>query len=78
MVANEIANMLFNNVCGGNGVESFENWCEDGKLFCNDYKNWDCLDGHLTQQDIDDAITLMHEIATDVDKLSFKLENEYD
>ena len=36
IVVEQMINMFQNNVIEGNGVESFEGWCEEGEVF-----NWD-------------------------------------
>lgn len=35
-VANQIQNMMYNDITCENGVESFENWCNDGEVFENE------------------------------------------
>ena len=70
MVAEQIVGMIENNVLNENGGESFIGWLEDGDVFYNA----DCY----TDEEIDEAMKLAHEITDLVDELSWKIapENE--
>lgn len=70
MVAEQIVGMIENNVLNENGGESFIGWLEDGDVFYNA----DCY----TDEEIDEAMRLAHEITDLVDELSWKIapENE--
>lgn len=57
-VAEQIINMLQNNVMLDCGTESFVGWCEDGEVF-----DWD-----------EDCIALMNKVAKIVDDLSYELD----
>ena len=59
LVAEQIINMLTNNIIEDNGTEGFEGWCEDGDVFCD----------HPTYQD--ECIKLMKEVAPIVDNLTY-------
>ena len=65
MVAEQIVGMIENNVLNENGGESFIGWLEDGDVFYNA----DCY----TDEEINEAMKLAHEIAPLVDELSWKL-----
>lgn len=68
MVAEQIVNMLSNNVLGGNGFESFIGWLEDGDVFfaAEEY----------TDEEIDQAMELAREITDNLDDISWKLNVE--
>lgn len=70
MVAEQILGMIENNVLNENGGESFIGWLEDGDVFFNADR--------YTDEEIDEAMKLAHEIADLVDELSWKIapENE--
>lgn len=70
MVAEQIVGMIENNVLNENGGESFIGWLEDGDVFFNADR--------YTDEEIDEAMKLAHEIADLVDELSWKIapENE--
>jgi len=57
-VAEQIINMLQNNVMLDCGTEPFVGWCEDGEVF-----DWD-----------EDCIALMNKVAKIVDYLSYELD----
>ena len=65
LVAEQIINMLDNNVLNDGGVEGFSGWCEDGNVF---YES----DEPLDQETIDAAILLMGQVAPLVDKLTYE------
>lgn len=58
-VANQVINMLTNNILEDNGTESFEGWCEDGAVF----------DGHPTYKGA--CVALMREVAPIIDSLTY-------
>lgn len=58
-VANQLINMLTNNILEDNGTESFEVWCEDGEVF-NDHPSYK-----------EECVALMKEVAPIVDQLTF-------
>lgn len=68
MVAEQIVGMIENNVLNENGGESFIGWLEDGDALYNA----DCY----TDEEIDEAMKLAHEIAPLVDELSWKIAPE--
>jgi hypothetical protein len=68
MVAEQIVGMIENNVLNENGGESFIGWLEDGDVFFNA----DCY----TDEEIDEAMRLAHEITDLVDELSWKIAPE--
>ena len=68
MVAEQIMNMLSNNVLGNAGMESFLGWLEDGDAY---YNAANCE--NYTDEQIAEAIKLSVEIADIVDELSWKL-----
>ena len=70
MVAEQIVGMIENNVLNDCGMESFIGWLENGDVFFNA----DCY----TDEEIDEAMKLAHEITDLVDELSWKIapENE--
>lgn len=59
-VANQIQNMMYNDITNGYGVESFESWCADGEVFEND---------GLNKEDVNECMTLVREVAPIVDNL---------
>ena len=59
LVAEQIINMLTNNILEDNGTEGFEGWCEDGDVFSE----------HPTYQD--ECIKLMKEVSPIVDELTY-------
>lgn len=75
MVAEQIINMLDNNVLHENGMESFMGWLEDGDAFY-DIKNTE----NYTDEQIVEAIELAKEISDKIDSISWELapENEPD
>lgn len=75
MVAEQIINMLDNNVLHENGMESFMGWLEDGDAFY-DIKNAE----NYTDEQIVEAIELAKEISDKIDSISWELapENEPD
>ena len=68
MVAEQIVGMIENNVLNENGGESFIGWLENGDVFYNA----DCY----TDEEINEAMKLAHEIAPLVDELSWKIAPE--
>lgn len=68
MVAEQILGMIENNVLNENGGESFIGWLEDGDVFFNADR--------YTDEEIDEAMRLAHEIADLVDELSWKIAPE--
>lgn len=75
MVAEQIINMLDNNVLHENGMESFMGWLEDGDAFY-DIKNAE----NYTDEQIVEAIEPAKEISSQIDAISWELapENEPD
>ena len=59
-VANQIQNMMYNDITNEYGVESFESWCADGEVFEND---------GLNKEDVNECMTLVREVAPIVDNL---------
>lgn len=68
MVAEQIVGMIENNVLNENGGESFIGWLENGDVFYNA----DCY----TDEEIDEAMKLAHEVTHLVDELSWKIAPE--
>lgn len=60
-VTRHYINMLYNNVIGDNGVESFIGWCEDGDIF--------------DEGSHDECVELMREVAPLIDELTYKYLN---
>ena len=58
-VANQVINMLTNNILEDNGTEGFEGWCEDGAVF------------NLHGDYLKEAVALMKEVAPIVDQLTY-------
>ena len=58
-VANQLINMLTNNILEDNGTESFEGWCEDGEVF-NDHPSYK-----------EECVALMRKVAPLVDELTY-------
>ena len=59
-VANQIQNMMYNDITCGYGVESFEGWCNGGEVFENE---------DLKPDDVRQCMELVKEIAPIVDDL---------
>ena len=72
MVAEQIINMLDNDILAENGMESFIGWVEDGDTFYATYGD------EYTEEQIKEAIRLAAEITDDLDNVLWKLalENE--
>jgi hypothetical protein len=64
-VANQLINMIENNVVCRNGGEPFVNWCEDGAVFAADGLGADVQA---------ECVRIMHAISDHVDKISWELE----
>ena len=60
-VANEIQNMMYNDITCENGVESFECWCNDGEVF----EAYDCY----TKEDVEQIMDKVRALAPVVDQL---------
>ena len=58
-VANQVINMLTNNILEDNGTESFEGWCEDGAVF-SDHPSYK-----------EECVALMREVAPIIDNLTY-------
>lgn len=65
-VANQIQNMMYNNITNENGLESFEGWCEDGEVFVNN---------DMSEEEVKECMTLVEHVAPLVDKLMFEYLN---
>lgn len=63
LVAEQIINMLTNNILEDNGTEGFAGWCENGAVFFE-------MEG-LSDEEKDAASTLMTEVAPTVDELTY-------
>lgn len=70
MVAEQIINMLDNNVLQNNGYESFKGWLEDGDVFYNDDR--------YTDAEAAEAMKLVDNVADLVDDLAWRLSPEND
>ncbi len=70
MVAEQIINMLDNNVLQNNGYESFKGWLEDGEVFCNNES--------YTDAEVVEAMKLVDNVADLVDDLAWRLSPEND
>lgn len=66
LVAEQIINMLVNNVLHDNGTESFEGWCEGGDVF---------FYGDVTEQEVEAATGLLKKVAPVVDELTYNYIN---
>lgn len=64
-VAEQIINMLLNNIVNAHGNESFVGWCEDGEVFYNSYPT-----AHINW--LNECEKLMNEVAPVVDKLTYE------
>lgn len=64
LVAEQIINMLTNNILEDNGTESFVGWCENGRVFFD-------IDG-VSDEEADAASALMAEVAPTVDELTYE------
>ena len=60
-VADQLINMLTNNLIEDNGTEPFEGWCEDGNVFKD----------NLRGEYFDEAVALMKEVSPLIDKLTY-------
>lgn len=59
-VANEIENMMYNDINEGNGIEGFEGWCNGGEVF------------EESGLDVEECMQLVREVAPIVDNLVYK------
>lgn len=59
-VANQVINMLTNNILEDNGTEPFEGWCEDGEVF-----------NGMAPEYKEECVALMKEVAPIVDDLTY-------
>ena len=59
-VANEIENMMYNDINEGNGIEGFEGWCAGGEVF------------EESGLDVEECMQLVREVAPLVDELVYK------
>ena len=59
-VANQIQNMMYNDITCENGLESFECWCQDGEVFENE---------GMGKEDVDKCMALVRKVAPKVDDL---------
>ena len=69
VVAEQLANMIENNLVNGYGVESFRGWVEDGDTFA---------ELGLTDGEIERAMKLVAEIETATDTINEVLGEHYD
>lgn len=59
-VANQIQNMMCNDITNEYGVESFESWCANGEVFENE---------GLNKEETNECMALVREVAPIVDDL---------
>lgn len=71
VVAEQICNMLDNNIVCGFGGECFKGWLEDGNIFYNGGEGY-------SEDEIKEIMAFVEEIADLVDDLSWKLDPEND
>ena len=65
-VANQIENMMYNNITCENGGEPFEGWCNKGEVFrLND----------MTPKEVSECMQLVEQVAPLVDKLCLEYLN---
>ena len=60
-VAEQIINMIDNNILHDNGTEMFEGWLEDGEVFA--------LNG-MSEEDIETAMGYAHEVSAALDTIN--------
>lgn len=70
-VAEQISNMIDNNILCGNGWEPFEGWCENGAVF-------DCNYETMTDEQKKSCVTLMHQVKDNVDSATALLAPDLD
>lgn len=68
-ITEQVINMYDNNVLGDNGAECFESWCADGEVFINN---------GYTDQEADEIMELVKDMAPTIDELTFKWLNTDD
>lgn len=71
IVAEQICNMIDNNIVRGFGNESFVGWLEDGDVFFNG-------DTPFSEQDVNEIMAFVRGISDMVDDLTWKLDPEND
>ena len=59
-VANQIQNMMYNDITEGYGLESFEDWCQNGEVFENE---------GMSKKEADECMALVRKVAPKVDDL---------
>ena len=59
-VANQIQNMMYNDITEGYGLESFEAWCDDGEVFEEE---------GMSKEEAEECMALVRKIAPKVDDL---------
>ena len=59
-VANQIQNMMYNDITEGYGLESFETWCNDGEVFEEE---------GMGKEEAEECMALVRKIAPKVDDL---------
>ena len=67
VVAEQICNMLDNNIVRGFGGECFNGWLEDGNIFYNGGEGY-------SEEEIKEIMAFVEEISDLVDELSWKLD----
>ena len=67
IVAEQVCNMIDNDIVHGFGGESFEGWLDDGDIFANG-------DEPFSDEEIEQIMAFVREIAPLVDDLSWKLD----
>ena len=79
-VANQIQNMMYNDITCENGVESFECWCNDGEVFENEGMDAadvkECMQLVRVVAPLVDELILNHLNIDNPDKVSVKKEGD--
>ena len=74
IVAEQICNMIDNNIVRGYGNESFVGWLEDGDIFFNVPDD----DTPPTEEEVSEIMDFVHSIADLVDNLTWRLDPQND
>ena len=69
IVAEQVSNMIENNIVCDCGYESFIGWLENGDVFIND---------GYSEEETDEIMAYVREVADDIDALVWKLSPEND
>ena len=78
IVAEQICNMIDNNIVRGFGNESFVGWLEDGDIFLNHGLPEEENYRTFTEEEVNEIMTFVRGISDMVDDLTWKLDPEND